>query len=529
MRVVTVDEWIGRRGTHSVPAFPTRHDIESQAVFIPEAAIESAMSALDRNSRALLIGAEGRGKSTVAKIIAYRERVQKKRNVYVVVCSEEGNQSISNIGTAIENRNKRRAFWIVDDCQSDLESFEHLAEYINRAVDSRFLFIFRGVISQNGSSPSIGPLEDLVRSDSIVPIQPNLDYIVGVINNYISSRSEDDRFAQKIAVGRNEADWALNRSGSNLRTLTAYLDSWDPRKMQLQSLTPDIIWESILHDKLAPLTDEELQIYRIVATIYQFDVSAWVGDQALNATRSLVSKGLVSTSNNYAYSWLSHSSDGYHTIHAFSKRERKAASQITQEVILDYIQSQVPSGSLAQLMSSLAYVTEYQFSDDFIKQVGRSLISLGYPTPIYHYIRTLCNDLETIRWAVAEIGGPQRVADVARKLRGQQFRTFLNHIEELAPDLARRIEGCLSPVDRIRSYLQSNLRYIANSLVFYSSNSPRFAKELLKAVVDSDFDQRISRTMAGACGRFLQVAPRCDEDLSKQAAIVIAKNIDLGR
>jgi adenylate kinase family enzyme len=526
-----------RRSTARGKKWPTLNDLEKGAVFIPETVFDELLSSLEEGRRVLVVGAQGRGKSTLAKAVGF-QLLKAGERVYTIDCASEGKQTAEEIGTVIANRDQYHPLWIIDDIQADSDLMASVYERIEGCRSSRFLFIWRKTLAKGGQQIAADEdwLDALLNIATVIQLKPDVETMKGIIATYINSHQQEERFSTLTLpadVTLDDYRWTLDTTGGNLRTLTSYLDIWDPRIGPLKDLRREMILHSIENQRLKPLLEEGeeiLKTYVDVAGVYQFDVAAWAGAFPAAALDQLEQRGEIM---NYegGYYGLEHSSDARDVIEAFAKMRAKKAAMVTDAVISTYVESDgIPNGNLMRLMRGVGEVGWYVPSAP-VREHFADLAAHSQSLPMKtRYVRSLCIDSSAVRSFVKLLGGKRFASDLVKQTTMPKLRDFLSALRRIDSNLADELESALTIEDKVHLYSRGKLAPLARSLTYYMRNekSRPFARRILSVVAGSgDLSMRIARTPISGCGRFLRVASDIDEKTAKALASLIADHVSL--
>ncbi|HET7113289.1 MAG TPA: hypothetical protein VFI57_06580, partial [Pyrinomonadaceae bacterium] len=333
MRIEPIEDAIRRRTLGK--NWPKLADFERDSVFVPTKIVNDLLYGLRIKRHAILLGTEGRGKSTAAEVLGFRLK-QSGDRVYMIDCEYESPHTTDQIGTAIINKDSSATLWIIDGIQLDADGIAALYEYIESTRKARFLFVWtrelppdiRKIISEEDW------LDEVLEKSTVVSMVPTEETIREIITSFVNAHLNERRFADTTFLQNITPEYlsnVLKLTGGNLRTLVRYLQIWDPRTESLDAMGPEQILDSIQEDRLKPLLnvgDDLLRTYVAIAAAYQFDIPVSADAGTPFIIRELEARGLIENSGSAFYR-LPHSSDARDVIRAFASMTGKTPSAVT--------------------------------------------------------------------------------------------------------------------------------------------------------------------------------------------------------
>jgi len=123
--------------------WPDWNELQQKKLYFDQKLIDTILSRLAAHRFHLLIGPEGRGKSTLASLIAFW-RFQTDSPVNVVFCPFPGEEP-NHLAAAIAARNRTGPLWIFEDCHASTHPLSLLKDALLECGRTQFLFVFRAV------------------------------------------------------------------------------------------------------------------------------------------------------------------------------------------------------------------------------------------------------------------------------------------------------------------------------------------------------------------------------------------------
>jgi hypothetical protein len=524
-----------QRRTAGGKQWPTLNDLESGAVFGSDLLLSKVIGGLENKRYTVIIGAEGRGKTTLARLVGFTLASRNER-VYTIDCGTEGLQTADQIATLLVNRDRFLPVWIVDDIQADLEGMAVLCDAIDACSSSRFLFVWRRVFA-NDRRPTAEAdwLEELLERSEIVRIKPDIHTVRGIIAAHLEGSGKDPRASDQPVhdlLTLEDCEWALEITGGNLRTLRGYLDIWNPVLGPLRELRREMVLDSIIEQRLKPLLtngDETLQTYVDVAGVYQLDVPAWAGAFPASQLQRLDQRGLIANFGGPFYG-LAHSSDAKDVVDAFGSLQGLNPKTVTDGAVSRQLSTkQLPFSYMLRLMKAVGDSRSYVPSKRVVEDFQRLALESGNILSMTEHIRAFVGNKEGVRSFVTQMGGSRIIKEIFQQSTMPKVRAFLSFVRRIDSSLARELEAHLTIEDKITLYSRAPLSGIAKSLTFYNreTKSKWFAKQILSRVASEEFRKHVQRSSVAGCGRFMQVAGQIDSTLAASLADVVAEYVSL--
>jgi hypothetical protein len=517
-----------------VGQWPRLTDLEKGNVFVSNEVLSAILSAIENNRYTVLIGAQARGKSTLAKVVGFK-KLQKGEPVYILDCRSEG-QSAEQIGTFMTNRDDHGPLWIIDDIQLAAEEIASLYDTIESCLSSRFLFVWRRTLPKNPSEITTDEdwLDEVLDTAAIFPLRPSLDIIEGIISTYLTAHQHETRF-QEMGLGHTvlseDYSWAMETTGGNLQRLTSYLEIWQPKTGPLRQLNRSMILQAIREQQLKPLFEqgeEILQTYVDVASVYQLEVPGWARIFPAVALDTLERQGLLEDHGKGFYG-LAHASEARDVVEAFATMRGKTPAKVTEEAITRNLEADdVPKSHVLGLMKGLRELYVGHPTESLRKQFEQFVLQRPSWSGRAEYIRSFSRSSTEVR-AFVKCLGETVVRDAVGHTRAAPLRNFLAAIRRVDSELADELESTLTIDDKIYLYSRVGLSSLARSLAFYmrQEKSRPFARRVLAGVANETFPNRVSRASISGCGRLMRIVVEIDERLAIELAIVVANHVSL--
>lgn len=533
MRVELIEDAIRRRTRGK--NWPKLTDFEQDVVFLASRMANDLLYGLRLKRHAILIGSEGRGKSTAAEVVGFRQ-YQAGDRVYFIDCGYESSQTTDQIGTTIVNRDAYGPLWIIDDIQDDPDGMASLYEFIESTSRSRFLFVWRRKVPPDLREIATDEdwLDEVLEKSTVVAMIPTEETVREIVTSYVGGHRQEQRFADDTFLGTITPEYltqVLAKTGGNLRTLTRYLQIWDPRTQPLNTVEPEAILDFTKEDRLKPLLeagDDLLQTYVDIAASYQFDVPVSADVGTPGTISELEQQGLI-VSYGAAFYGLAHSSDARDVIKAFANMTGKTPGAVTEASFSKHLQlTNVPLSHSLRLMKAVRDASWYSPSHDVRDRFSDWAANHGVIVKT-HYIRSFCKNPSDLTKFIERIGGKKFIRDVGIHTSMPKLREFFAAVRHIDARLADELESALSIDDKVAMYSRTKFSSLAKSLGYYAQDerSRHFANRILAEVINTDLAARIQRTSIRACGRFLWGATQVDNVKAGIIAETVAQHVSL--
>ncbi len=508
--------------------WPAWSELEQNHLYAYEGVVETISEQLTTQRIHLLAGPEGRGKSTLASIIAFN-RFRNQLPVHVVVCPAPGEEP-DYLAAAIKNRDQGVApLWIFEDCHATTDALDFLRDSLLECKKTQFLFVCRTISPKLFELKDSWPFKDLERSRNFTFLQPNAEVVRGVIESYLISHTSKvlPGRRSKALVTDEDINWALQTTGGDLRTLKSFLDTWEPGKEALEDLRIEAVYDRLINTKFRPLAKVEYlsDTYARLCAIFQFEVQVFGTAFRLEKLEELRQRGLIGLSwfNTYV---VPHTSDARLAVAAYCRMMGKDRRTFISDCIEHYFSSNLPRAYAARFLTGLATnrsVVQFEVPESLREKLAIIVFERGDALVVARYIRLFCRsrgDLQ--KWLSHLTLNRSDIDDV---------RALLAEVKKIDAPSADKIDNNISLKQRISLNARAAISSIAWHLYHYqrNANSAYFARQVLAETIRIDFQERIRRTNAGAAGRLLYIAREIDPEMAKIVATVVADQINFVR
>lgn len=320
--------------------WPTFDDFKHGHVFIDTNLVESVEDLLKKHRPCLIRGAEGRGKTVLARVVANNRRIEEKGRVWLFDVRESRNEPIDQIynqfGHAVEE-SPEKTLIIVENTHTSFDKITpKLVEFANRHREASFIFTSRKILSEDEQFLIENPFEKWEKNEWYVDLEPGLKVAHGIIKTFIS--------AEKRGYSPSEQDVRrithdFEEGTINLRRLKWYLETWSKKGGRLSSVKEkDVLRKVLTEFMLKELNPNLSRVLLEVAGIFQFDVNFYGRDYDNAILTELVKRGIIGCVEGDYYR-LQHSSDAAYIIEAEAIiRAKKEPVIVTTKILKEYLQ-----------------------------------------------------------------------------------------------------------------------------------------------------------------------------------------------
>lgn len=315
--------------------WPTLDDFTQQRVFLDHTLIEKVESLIQSNRICLIRGAEGRGKTVIARVIGF-DKDKKGWKVYVIDVSAIRKEEIQYRLNNIKDLGDERALFIIENAH---RSFDEITpEFVKYANDAKqkasFIFTLRKIFPGEEFLFMENPFEQWEKEGLCVDLNPDLGTVKCIIENFVE---KTDFTCQPSSLSGQDINWIENEIGkTNLRRLSWYLKTWSDVGGPLSGVTKEEVLRKVLKDLIMPLDVNLQEMLLKVAAVYQFDVNFYGKNFDGEVLHELVREGIITALSGYYYR-LQHSSDAAYIIAAEAIiRARKTPAEITTNILKHY-------------------------------------------------------------------------------------------------------------------------------------------------------------------------------------------------
>lgn len=455
--------------------WPTWEDLKDDRVAIPGSLVEDAEQRLDRYRCCILDGAEGRGKTSLARYVGYRAAKENKP-VYHIDAADQSGHSAEQISTFISSADYSAPLYIVENLSeiASANDLRLLASAASSAQRSQFLFAFR----RAGQSPGVDEVAQLLDrlgldpADVMLAIQPGPDRISLIVDKHIKLH-RDRALSQPSDV---DIDEIAKRCGRNLRVLRAYLDAWDSGP--LLGVDEEKMLRISFQQRFG-MIDPRCHLALVgISGVAQFGVAAPGPVFGLSEARDLARQGWLG--QRYfgldEYFMPAHSTDAAINVRAWALVHNRPAEDVTKEALQRYL-AVIPAyegvGLLLVRLSKSVRILRSVLSDDNVSHAlrhdFRSALDKAPLSFVWNRIEAskgtaLERDLahEVVRRGSSWLLTRMREADQ------EEASWALNYFRNLDPNLTREVSGALTADDWIAIWLRLPLARLVKFMWRYA-------------------------------------------------------------
>jgi len=316
--------------------WPTFDDLEKGEVLLDTGLIKKVEGLLQSNRRCLIRGAEGRGKTVLARVIGFN-KFKENWKVYFIDIRELRKEDISSICRQIEAIGEQKTLFIIENAHASLDEITpKLIQLANNCQKPSFIFTLRKIFPGEESLLVINPFEEYEEKGWYVDLSPDLRMMIGIITTFISARNipysltEEDKSWIKREFGEQKA---------NLRRLRWHLETWSEINGPIHSVPKEEVLKRVLKQFLIREFNTELQKMLIkISAVFQFDVNFHGENFDKNILTELTERGVITFLPGNYYR-MQHSSDAAYVIEAEAiLREEKKPEVLTADILKEYLQ-----------------------------------------------------------------------------------------------------------------------------------------------------------------------------------------------
>lgn len=260
----------------------TENLIRDSRIFLEDVNIDRVRNCLDEKKACLIMAPEGRGKTYLSRIIAYKYHHEQRMEVFFLDFKDSNRLRDNNSISIGEFQDKLQEWHKIKE-KNYLLVLEnvHAYHYLSALKE---LIVTRLRIPDNhtwfllNARPTDTELEDFSDwEEQTVDLKPDIKNINGIINLYAKELgrepfggNEQDRtaFIERIYPHEN------NPVGANLRLLSIYLKTWQkhPEKQYITDIDEQTILKDFRKTYLENKSSKEKEILWYISCLYQFDV-----------------------------------------------------------------------------------------------------------------------------------------------------------------------------------------------------------------------------------------------------------------
>ena len=432
------------------PDWPRVEDLDDRnsRVFIDEEQVARVSSLLRQHEVCLLRGAEGRGKTVLARTVS-RRFLDQKWDVYILDFARVDDMPLVEENVRTIGSRKSRLIVLENVHRAGPDVLESL---LNLKYEMEFrasLLLTQRWIPQSRTADGDDPLDGLAQKGRSVPLHPGLDMVLQIVRKTAPSYSLDE----------DDERWILKEIGGapNLRRLRWFLDAWldGPRDGRLAHVPPEKVYRKVYEAMIGPASNPDPVVQ--VAAILQFELgfdSVVLGI----GTDEIDREGLIFR-NDRGFYVIAHSSDSALLIEAVAHRLGQRPGALTSTKVAAYLGHDPPPRNTIAVLRALIRSENQVPCDSLPARDIRALVDVvAHESPgaaallIQYVIKAHNPQIAGSTWSlyqnkIAETGG-----SVEDTLRGELAAASIEQIFSLAaiparvaPDLHRilREPSCL--------------------------------------------------------------------------------------
>src|SRR5271157_4825709 len=532
---------------HSVGDWPTWGDLKAGHVVSDDSIICAITEKLASFKHCLLLAPEGRGKTSLARLIGFKHASQ-GREVLHVDCSDPADRSVSRICTAIKefDNDAIQPMYIIENVH-DVEDQEDLLQLLQTAMRtsaSQFLYTERAP----GNSSIFDDLDlavggrEITRREIEFRLKPTIETIRQVVVAHI-------RFTGKQGLRlpeESEYPKIRRQCGNNLRTLSAFLEAWAGGS--ISDVSEDEVLQVIYRRRLAPVREELRVALVAISAIAQFGIpvmgAVFGNEHALELAKNrILGHAYVGIEPFFT---LPHSSDGRMNVSAWAHQNGVDRDAVTLDALQRYMMFDSPSKNTMQFMQFIWVRLEKTLW-------ARLLMSTGIDTAFLRdvksiianerigYLRNIFQRLEFVprlQKAFAELVsgyGPAFWAEKIKRYSGERWvASALRDISTLTgKSFADAVAEKISGADWEEIWLRSTLSRLTRFLWRYTENpSPHEHTEQAKRVLtrlpqETDLVGNLRRLSYENVGKLLMISRKLAKPAAQKISEAVARHIDL--
>ena len=331
--------------------WPTAREFERHEVYIEEALVQRAEGLLNHHHFCLIRGPEGRGKTVLARTLAFRW--PQRDEVFVLdlayVQSDQAQQILLLLDRLAQRKHAllviENAHRLSDDLVQKI--IARCAQEGNRAY---FLFTARKVFTAQSGSWFLDPFKSFITRGWNIDLTPDLSMACHIIRAFIEARPQLD-----YSLDDEDKVWLEQEVGPskvNLRRLRWYLEVWIDKGGRLCTVSRQEVLTKVLTELIHPLDISSQHLLIRAAAVFQFDVpfcDATDDDQP--ALAALTQRSLLSSRSGNLYR-MEHATDANYLLEAYAFFENEDASTVTFRLLTQYL-GQQPANAFQLLITLL--------------------------------------------------------------------------------------------------------------------------------------------------------------------------------
>ncbi|MDP3112316.1 MAG: hypothetical protein Q8M71_09465 [Thermodesulfovibrionales bacterium] len=536
---------------------PTLNDLENGRVFLDKNRIERVENLLQRNRICIIRGAEGRGKTVLARVIGFNKYKQGWK-VYFIDVSEMTEEEVQLCCFNFEELGVEKTLFIIENAHQSLDEITpKLVEAADTVASKKknkisFIFTSRKILPGDEQFILGDPFEEWVEKRMYEDLTPDTEIIKGIIETFIATTEFSHN---PNPISDEDLNYVYNEVGTNLRRLSWYLKSWCKIGGPLSSVTKKMVLEEIIRHIFVPLKDAHLQEMLVkVSAVFQYDINFY-GQGFDHATlHKLVKRGEITFLRGDYYK-LQHSSDADYIVEAWAFLKKKAVDEITTELLQKYLQKKPVNYHV--LLRALYRNKEQEilsniFEDDescaaisdmiknsTLSKIGDMILLLPEeraksfvqnldPVKLAEKVKT--QNLQKTMWFLKSLSKDASNKDsikaflsaipkkeLAEKMENSEFSVAVGILEGLPEDILMIITENINPVEIAKTAKIANLQKI-NWFLWYFLKNPSnkdFLKAFLSAITEESLLEKMKNSSIGLVLRFMNFIKQIDSNLHR--------------
>jgi hypothetical protein len=321
----------------SSKGWPTFDDFKQGRVFIDDNLVKRVEDLLKEHRRCLIRGAEGRGKTVLARVVANNRPLEEKEGISFYDLRESKNERIDQIYKQFERavgKSQEKTLVIVENTHTSLDEITpKLVKFANKHREASFIFTSRKILPEDEQFLIENPFEEWEKEEWCVDLEPGLEVAHGIIKAFISAEKRD------YSPTEQDVRWITNdfEEGTiNLRRLKWYLETWKEKGGRLSEVEKEAVLRKVFkYFLLKELNPELIHVFLEVAGIFQFDQNYYGRAYDNVSLTELAKRGVIGVSGDYYR--LQHTSDAAYVIEADAFRVGKEPVIVTTKILKEYL------------------------------------------------------------------------------------------------------------------------------------------------------------------------------------------------
>ncbi|MBF0555179.1 MAG: hypothetical protein HQK96_11600 [Nitrospirae bacterium] len=343
--------------------WPTEKELENDWVYQNNEYIEKIEDLLRENKICLIMGAEGRGKTVLARLVGYRIMkyklfrngfIKAKWDIFVIDMSEIND--IEEICGYINSTEGTNLLYIIENAHIDDKMSLKLVDAAEAASTNKgasFIFTARKIYTDDGNNDdnddedenngTNNPFNGWMKMNWHVDIDSDINTVKGIITKFIKEKNisfETDEDITWIRANFN------NGNISNLRRLRFYLRAWYNKKKDseedplLSDMKENDVLKYVYNFYFVEQIPSDLHEMLIqVASVFQYDVTFY-GEHFNHSDLERLCNEKIITRVQDDYYKLEHSTDAAYIVKAKSHHDKKNLNDVIIGYLTKYLQTE---------------------------------------------------------------------------------------------------------------------------------------------------------------------------------------------